>query len=367
MILAQKIKLEPNNKQTTYFKKASGVARFAYNWGLAYYQQKRKEDSNYKFNEMELRKALNSIKHETFPWMDEVSKCAPQLAIKVNLNNAFRNFFKKNGKYPKFHKKGIHDSFALSNDQFVIVSNKIRIPKLGWVKMAESLRFDGKIVGANISGRAGYWFVAIQVEMAEQEIARNDNDVIGVDLGVETLVTLSNSEKYQGAKATSKYERKLRRYNQRLAKCKGSKKGEVKSNNYRKNQAKLNKIYYRAFNSRNDLNHQLTTMIVKTYKTIGIEDLKVANMLSDNKFAKHIADRSFYEFRRQLEYKAKRYGATIIIADTYFASSKICSSCGHKKETLPLNERTYVCSCGLELDRDINAAINLKKYALKRI
>ena len=108
-------------------------------------------------------------------------------------------------------------------------------------------------------------------------------------------------------------------------------------------------------------------MIVKTYKTIGIEDLKVEKMLSDNKFAKHISDSSFYEFRRALEYKAKLYGSTIIIADTYFASSKICSSCGHKKETLPLSERTYSCVCGLKLDRDINAAVNLRNNALARI
>ena len=105
MILAHKIKLEPNNKQTTYFKKAVGVARFAYNWALAYYQEQRALDANYKFSEMELRKALNAIKHEKFPWMSEVTKCAPQLAIRVNLKNAFRNFFTKNGNYPKFHKK----------------------------------------------------------------------------------------------------------------------------------------------------------------------------------------------------------------------------------------------------------------------
>ncbi len=234
--------------------------------------------------------------------------------------------------------------------------------------MSELLRFNGKISGATISHRAGYWFISIQVEIADSAINRDDNEVVGVDLGVETLVTLSNGEKYRGAQATIKYAEKLRRLNQKLSRCVGSKKGEKKSNNFRKNQAKLNKLYYKIYNSRNDVTHKLTTMIVKTYKTIGIEDLKVEKMLSDNKFPKHISDSSFYEFRRELEYKAKLYGSTIIVADPYFASSKICSACGHKKETLSISERTYSCPCcGIKLDRDINAAVNLKNNALARI
>lgn len=365
MILAHQIKLEPNNKQVTYFKKASGVARFAYNWALSYYKEQRALDPTYKFRETELRKVLNSIKHEQFPWMDEVTKCAPQLAIKVNLNNAFRNFFKRNADFPKFHKKGINDSFALSNDQFSIKDNKVRIPKLGWVKMSETLRFSGKIIGSTISGRAGYWFISIQVEIPDKEKVRNDNDVIGIDLGVETLVTLSNGAKYQGAKATKKYEQKLRRTQQSLARSKGSKKGEEKSNNYRKKQAKLSKLYLKIFNTRNNQTHELTTMIVKTYKTIGIEDLSVKGMLSNNNYAQYIADSSFYEFRRQLEYKALLYGSTIVTAERYYPSSKICSRCGNKKESLSLSERIYTCSCGLSIDRDINAAINLRNYVLK--
>lgn len=367
MILAHQIKFEPNNKQVTYFKKASGVARFAYNWALSFYKEQRELDDTYKFNEMELRKILNSIKHEKYPWMDEVMKCAPQLAIKVNLNNAFRNFFKKNAEYPKFHKKGIHDSFALSNDQFKIKDNKVWIPKLGWVKMSETLRFTGKVISATISGRAGLWFISVQVEMPDKETIRNDNDVIGVDLGVETLVTLSNGEKYQGVKATKKYEKKLRRLQQSLSRSVGSKKGEKKSNNFCKKQAKISKLYFKIFNARNNQTHELTTMIVKTYKTICVEDLHVEQMLSDNKYAKYIADSSFYEFRRQLEYKANLYGSNIITADTYYPSSKICSGCGKKKESLSISERTYTFSCGLSIDRDINAAINLHNYALKII
>ncbi len=364
MILAHKIKLKPNNKQVTYFKKACGIARFAYNWGLAYNKEKYEKDSNYIFNEMEIRKALNAIKQEKFPWMYEVTKCASQMAIKRNLKNAFSNFFGNKSEYPKFHKKGIHESFELTNEKFSVKGNQVRIPKLGWVKMMESLRFNGKIMNATVSTRAGYWFISIQVEMKDKEIERNDTEVVGVDLGVAALITLSNGEKYSGAKATVKYEKKLRRLKQRLAKSKGNKKGEKKSNNFRKNQAKLSKLYYKIFNIRNDRNHNLSTMLVKKYKTICVENLNVEKMLSKSKIAKQISDSSFYMLRQQLIYKSKLYGSSIVTAERYFPSSKLCSTCGNKKETLSLNQRVYSCSCGLKIDRDVNAAINLRNYAL---
>lgn len=366
-IRAHKIKLRPNNKQVTYFKKACGVARFAYNWGLAYYKEQRDADPDYKFRETEIRKALNAVKHEMFPWMNEVTKCAPQLAIKVNLNNAFRGFFNKTSDYPKFHKKGVHESFAISNDQFQLRDNYVRIPKLGWVKMCESLRFDGKVLGATISERAGYWFIAIQVEIAKPIREMRNNAVIGLDLGVKHLVTLSNGEKFVGPKALIKYGQKLRRLNQALARSIGSKRGEIKSQNFRKKQAKIQKLYYKIFNVRNDSTHKLTTMLVKTYTVIGIEDLQVERMLSDSKFAKHIADQSFYEFRRQLTYKSEHYSSSVIIVDKYYPSSKLCSACGNLKETLAINERTYHCSCGVALDRDVNAAVNLRNYALNLV
>lgn len=367
MLLAHKIRLEPNNKQITYFKKACGVARFAYNWGLAHNKEQYEKDPKYIFNQMNIRKALNAIKHEQFPWMDEVTKCAPQLAIQVNLNNAFRNFFRKKTDYPKFHKKGIHESFGLSNDQFSVRGNYIRIPRLGWVRMSEPLRLDGKIMNATISNRASYWFAAIQVQITKKEIKREDTEVIGIDLGVSTLVTISNGEKFDSAKATSKYEKKLRRLKQSLAKSKGSKKGEKKSKNFRKKQAKLSKLYLKIFNLRNNRNHELTSMLVKKYKVICIENLKVDSILSHGKIASQISDSSFYEFRQKLTYKVSLHGSSIITAERYFPSSKICSSCGNKKETLPLSQRIYSCSCGLKIDRDVNAAINLRNYALNHI
>ncbi|MDR1202910.1 MAG: helix-turn-helix domain-containing protein, partial [Tannerellaceae bacterium] len=165
MILGHEIRLDPNNKQRTYFTKACGVARFAYNWALAGW--KKLYEAGEKVNEGILRKRLNTIKHTEFPWMLEVTKCAPQLAIKDGLNKAFRNFFAKRAKFPEFKKKGRHDSFSLSNDQFRIDRDKIKIPNLGFVRITEGLRFDGKIISAVVSRKADRWFVSVQVEMQD--------------------------------------------------------------------------------------------------------------------------------------------------------------------------------------------------------
>ena len=148
MILAHKIRLDPNNKQSTYLAKACGVARFAYNWALD--RWKTQYDAGEKVSEGKLRKELNAIKREEYPWMLEVTKCAPQLAIK-DLGKAFQNFFAKRADFPKFKKKGQRDSFGLSNDQFSIKGKTIRIPNLGYVGMTEELRFDGKVMGNGLS------------------------------------------------------------------------------------------------------------------------------------------------------------------------------------------------------------------------
>ena len=194
MLRAHKIRLYPNDKQVTYFAKACGTARFAYNWGLA--EWKRRYEAGEPVNEGILRKELNAIKREQFPWMLEVTKCAPQLAIKNNLNSAFRNFFRclKQGKqvgFPKFHKKGVNDSFTLSNDQFQVRDKSVKIPNLGWVRLAENLRFNGKLLSATISRTADKWFISIQIEMPDSEIPVRENQVAGVDLGISNLATLS--------------------------------------------------------------------------------------------------------------------------------------------------------------------------------
>jgi putative transposase len=167
MLIAHRIALDPNNQQATYFKKACGVARFAYNWALAewkrQYEAWKADNTLPKPTEAALRRQLNAIKREQFPWMLEVTKCAPQMAI-IQLGQAFQNFFAGRARYPQFRKKGVHDRFTLTNDQFDIGGSRIRIPNLGWVRMREPLRFRGKLMSATISRVADRWFVSITMD-----------------------------------------------------------------------------------------------------------------------------------------------------------------------------------------------------------
>ena len=364
MLRAHKIRLYPNNKQATYFSKACGVARFAYNWALA--EWKRLYEAGERVTESILRKRLNEIKHDRFPWMLEVTKCAPQLAIRNDLNNAFRNFFAKRAGFPKFRRKGVHDSFSLSNDQFRVDGHSVKIPNLGWVRLAEGLRFDGKILGAAVSRTADRWYIAIQVELPDVVAHTGESQAVGVDLGVKTLATLSDGTKIEGAKAGRKLEKRLRRLNQALSRKKGARKGEKQSKNFKKNKMKIARCYAAMANIRADETHKLTTMLTRKYNLFGIEDLNVKGMMSNHRLARSVADMSFFEFRRQLEYKARATNSKIVVADMWFASSKTCSSCGIKKEELQLHEREWVCGhCGSHHDRDVNAAINLRNYAIQ--
>ena len=365
MIRGHRIRLLPNDKQATYFAKACGVARFAYNWGLS--EWKRRHEAGEKVTESTLRKALNAAKCEQFPWMYEVTKCAPQLAIRNDLNSAFRNFFAKTAEFPRYRKKGLHDSFSISNDHFELDGKKARIALLGWVKMAEELRFEGKIVGAAISRTADRWHISVQVEMPDTEPAHAvENQAVGVDLGVKARATRSDGAKAGGAKAGKRCARKLRRLNQELSRRQGARKGEAKSSNFRKTKRKISRLYARMADIRADDTHKLTTDLARRFGIIGIEDLDVKGMMGDHRLARSVADMSFFEFRRQLEYKAQSTGARVIAADRWFPSSKTCNGCGHVNDGLKLSDREWTCpECGARLDRDLNAAKNLRDYAIK--
>ena len=363
MILAHKIALDPNDVQATYFARASGVARFAYNWALAEWQRQYEawtlDNSLPKPSQMALRRQLNAIKREQFPWMLEVTKNAPQMAI-IQLGEAFKNFFAGRAKYPNHRKKGVHDRFTMTNDQFDIDGSRIRIPNLGWVRMREALRFNGKIMSATVSRIADRWFVSIAVDTPSDPVlpkAKNQG-VAGVDLGVSALATLSTGEKVDGPKALKTLLDRLQRLSRSLSrKAKGS-------NNRKKAKAKLARLHARIAAIRGDALHQLTTDLTRRFHTIGIEDLNVKGMMSNRHLARSVADMGFHEFKRQLQYKAERRGGRVVMADRWYPSSKTCSCCGHKLDVLPLSVRSWTCpECGSHHDRDINAAINLKNLA----
>ena len=377
MLIAHKIALDPNNAQATYFAKAAGGARFAYNWALAewkrQYEAWKADSSRPRPSQMALRRQLNAIKREQFPWMLEVTKCAPQMAI-IQLGQAFQNFFAGRAKYPQFRKKGVHDRFTLTNDQFSIDGCRIRIPNLGWVRMRESLRFTGKIMSATISRVADRWFASITVDTvddsplpkAENQGLRSDTspaqqgkDVVGVDLGVSVLATLSMGETVAGPKPHKALLGRLKRLSRSLSR---KQKGSA---NRAKAKRKLARLHARIASIRLDALHKLTTDLARRFHTIGIEALNVRGMVKNRHLARSIADMGFAEFRRQLQYKATMHGGLVVVADRFYPSSKTCSACGHVLAALPLSVRAWTCpECGARHDRDINAAINLKNMAV---
>jgi len=356
MITAHKIALDPNNVQATYFARAAGTARFTYNWALAewgrQYEAHKLDPTLPRPSECALRRQLNAIKRDQFPWMTEVTKNAPQMAIR-QLGVAFKNFFAGRAQYPKFRKKGVRDRFTITNDQFDIDGNRIRIPILGWVRMREKLRFSGKILSATVSRVADRWFVSIAIDTPEPLPQAENQGAVGVDLGVRTLAALSTGEKVVGPKAHKALLGRLRRLSRSLSrKVKGSA-------NRKKAQMKLATLHARIANVRSDAHHQLTTDLTRRFSVIGIEDLNVRGMASNRSLSRAVSDMGFFEFRQQMEYKAARRGGEVFVADRWYPSSKTCSDCGHKVEELPLKVEQWPCPvCGVVHDRDINAAIN---------
>ena len=367
MIISHKIRLDPNNKQTTYLAKAAGTARFAYNWALAEWQTQyaawKNDNSQPKPNQMSLRRQLNAIKRDQFPWMLEVTKNAPQMAI-IQLGAAFNNFFAGRAKYPQFKKKNkSRDSFTLTNDQFSLDGCRIRIPNQGLVRMRETLRFSGKILSATISRTADQWFASITVDTQDHNHLppAENQGTVGVDLGVSTLATLSTGEKVVGAKPHKALLSRLKRLSRSLSrKVKGSA-------NRHKAKQKLAKLHAKIANMRKDSLHKLTTDLTRRFHTLGIEDLNVSGMVKNRYLSRAISDMGFFELRRQLEYKAAMRGSVVVVADRFFASSKTCSApgCGYKVDKMPLSVREWTCpGCGAVHDRDVNAAKNLQEYAV---
>ena len=362
-MLSHCIELDPTNAQATHLAQAAGVARFAYNWALGLWHdihQLHKLDPDVApTSEAELRKALNALKREHYPWMLEVTKCAPQMAIK-NLGKAFDNFFAGRSGYPRFKAKGRDDRFTLSNDLFRVDGSRIFIPKLGWVRMREPLRFTGKIISATISRVADRWFASITVDTPTNSHLRpaENQGAVGVDLGVAALATLSTGEVIVGPKPHKALLARLKRLSRSLSR---KQKGSA---NRQKAKIKMARLHARIAAIRLDALHKLTSDLTRRFHTIAIEDLNVRGMMKNRRLARAIADMSFFEFRRQLEYKAAMRGGQVWVADRFYASSKTCSCCGHKLEKLDLSVRAWTCpSCSTHHDRDVNAAINLKTMA----
>lgn len=358
MLLGFKTELKLNNSERTALAKHAGVARHAWNWGLDLTKQildhnRDNPEDKIKFpTAIDLHKWLTTLVKPECPWYYEVSKCAPQYALR-QLSDAWKQAFKKVRKPPRFKKKGRADSFtvdgSLSVDHF-----RVKVPVIGWLKTFERLPTGYQPKSFTISRTADRWFISWKIEV-EPTNEPKTHAVVGVDLGVKALATLSTGEVFEGAKSYRKYEKKLSRL-QWLNRHK-----EYNSANWKKTQIKIARLHRKIANIRKDTLHKLTTYLAKNHSRIGIEDLNVSGMLANHKLAKAIADMGFYEFRRQLEYKCQLYGATLIVVDRWYPSTKTCSRCHTKKDSMPLSERVFRCeNCGLEIERDFNASINLE-------
>jgi putative transposase len=358
MLLAHKIELKPTAAQENHLLRACGTARFAYNWALAEWQKQYKAGG--KPSEAALRKQLNAIKREQFPWMLEVSKAVPQNAV-INLGKAFDSFFAGRGKYPRFKRKDDAPTCRLDDgpSKVAIASQRIRLPKLGWVETKEAARFPGQPRSATISRVAGKWFVSCMFEVDVQSTVKTAKTA-GVDLGITTLATLSIdgvTTKFSGPRPHKRLLGRVRRLSRSLSRK------HPGSANRRKAKTKLARMHYKVACIRKDALHKLTHGLATTCERICIEDLNVRGMASNRRLARSIMDAAFFEYRRQLDYKAKMYGSTVIVANRWFPSSKTCSCCG-SVQVLSLSDRTWTCDgCGLTHDRDENAARNLELIA----
>ena len=362
---AYRYELDPNNVQRSLLLQHSGLARFVYNWGLEQQIiQYKNNQGNARFTDaMKQHKLLTSLKKIQFAWMYECSKCAPQEALR-DLDRAFKNFYRglKTGEkigFPKFKKRGVHDSFRL-NGAIRFEGRKIRLPRIGKVRIKEKRKkyHEGRILSVTLRRRADRWFVSVTVEEEVSDPEPILKPSVGVDLGIKTLATLSNNQTFSNPQALGRRLKKLRKMSKNLSRK------QLGSKNRKKARQELAKLYLKIFNIRQDALHKLTTYLAKSHGMIVIENLGISGLMN-RRIARAMSDVGFYEFRRQLEYKCKWYGSQLVVAPRTYPSSKLCSSCGHLKTELSLAEREFVCeACGIRIDRDLNAALNLVTVSL---
>ena len=354
---SHKIALRTNDKHEQWFHSQCGYARFAYNNALSDFKNELESDTFR--SKIDLNNRWNKRK-KVYDWVKAQDQRAGLYAI-ANLGRAIANWVAKRAKFPKFKKRGKRLSYTTDEQSVKVEGKRIKLPKIGWVGMFQELRFEGEITRVAISMQAKRWFVSITVDTGTPNSPRDTRGlpVVGIDVGINTLATLDNGKQYPNPRPLKRYERKLKREQRKMSRK------VYLSNNWYKQKDKVAKLHYRIACIRNDAHHKATTEIVNMASAIGIETLKITNMLKNKKLAKALSDSALGGFLSKLKSKAEVLGIPIIQAPQFYASSKTCSHCGHKKDELSLSERTYHCSnCGESIDRDVNAAINLKHIAV---
>ena len=375
MIKSVKIRLIPTSEQEIIMNKTVGVARFTYNWGLSKWQEMYKEGINP--SGKKIKKIFNNTikKDVEYNWLNEVSSQAISQAFS-DLQDAFDNFFTGKAKYPRFKtKKSSRRSFYVRYDRMNIRGDTtVNIEKIGRVKFTTNyeLPIQKSYVNPRCHFDGKYWYLTFGFEQGENQVELNEDLSIGIDLGIKNLAVISSIEtpikNINKSSTIKKLEKKLKRLQRKCSrKYEVNKKGKqfIKTKNIIKLEQEIKLIHRRLTNIRTNHIHQATNMIVKQkpYRIV-LEDLNISGMMKNKYLSKAIQEQKLKEFIRQMKYKSKFNGIDLVIADRFFPSSKKCSSCGSIKTDLKLSDRIYKCRCGLEIDRDKNASMNLSRYKL---
>ena len=384
--ISQKIKINPNNKQKTYLLKCFGCKRLAYNWGVEQYN-KNLEKGIFKSG-YDLKKEFNSIKKIQFPFVYDVTKYATQQPF-LHLNRSIKDSWKNRKEGEKisltFKKKSNHESVYIGGDQIKIVANPnsnkryLKIPLLKQpIKLTEDLKFKGKILSCTISRNYSLYYASFTFSVSEEELlkqkeklAKKTNKAVGIDLGIKSNLTLSVPINIHLPSNIKKEERKLVKLARQLDRKEHPRtKGDStkKSKNYIKTSARLAKQHVRISNIRKDFLEKVSSLIVRNFDYVCMEDLNVKGMIQNHHLARVITNSSFYKLRNRISEKLGMVGKTFVLADRFFASSKICSCCGTYNSRLKLKDREFNCDyCEVTIDRDLNAATNLLNYLKKKI
>ena len=358
-------KLKPNKEQIIQINNTFGCTRFVYNKLLAH-RQNMYENDNISLSRIDCNNYCNQVLKNEFLWLRSVDKFALTNAI-YDMDNAYQKFFKEHAGFPKFkskhdNKKSYTTNFTNNNISVDFDNNKIKLPKLGSVNAKVHRRINGKIKNATVKRTlSGKYVVSILVDVDDVEKLDKTTNKVGIDLGIKDLCITSNGKTYENPKHLRRYERKLAKLQRQLARK------QKRSNNYYKKKKEIALCHEKIVNIRHDYLHKVSYEIVSENQVIVSEDLKIKDMMQDKHLAKFIADVSWGEFIRQLEYKSAWYGRDFIKVNTYYASSQLCHVCGYQNSKIKdLSVRTWTCpNCHITHDRDINAAKNILKEGLR--
>lgn len=375
---AYKIEINPTDKQKAKIHQTIGVSRFIYNFYIAHNKEVYEKEGKF-VSGMDFSKWLNNEyipNNQDMKWIKDVSSKATKQAI-MNADKAFRDFFKGSKGFPKFKKKKNQDVKAYfpknNKTDWTLERHRVKIPTIGWIRLKEFgyIPTNSIVKSGTVSQKANRYYVSILVEENDTKVSKPTNEGIGIDLGLKDFAICSNGNKFKNINKTSKVkkvEKKLKREQRKLSrkyeslKIRNKKeKGVATRQNIQKQVVKVQKLHQRLVNIRTDyINKTISSIIKQKPSYITIEDLNIKGMMKNKHLSKAVASQKFFKFRTKLTTKCKQNNIELRVVDRFYPSSKTCSNCGEIKKDLKLLDRVYKCSCGLTIDRDLNASINLK-------